>query len=463
MKENYLTSIKKQFQYYKLLGDQTFSQIEAADIFWKYHPEANSIAIIVKHLWGNMKSRWTDFLTTDGEKEWRQRDQEFVEDIKNKEELLAKWEDGWQCLFTAIDAIDEDNFDTIVYIRNMGHSIVEAINRQLAHYAYHVGQIVFIGTLIKGDAWKSLSIPKGQSSSYNQEKFKQPKRQAHFTDEFLNKASSSIEIKNLKETPLKDIVECLLEAFDGYFVQMPSDVAYWRKRYQGARVDFEYCYGAFDKGKLVAFIINGVDRLNGHLTAFNTGTGVLPAYRGRQLVDKIYAYAIPLLKEKGITKCVLEVIQDNARAIRVYQRIGFAIQRNLNCYKGTLSESEQVPKIKKIDFSELQELGYPKHNFYSWDHTNDALVQLGKEYETYTVVDPANQLLGYFIINPTNGRLAQVEVETEDFATITAAISQVAKEVRIVNVDDRRVDLIENLLTYGLQNTINQYEMEMDI
>lgn len=186
MKENYLTSIKKQFQYYKLLGDQTFAQIEADDIFWKYHPETNSIAIIVKHLWGNMKSRWTDFLTTDGEKEWRERDQEFLEDIKNKEELLAKWEDGWQCLFTAIDSIDMDNFDTTVYIRNMGHTVVEAINRQLAHYAYHVGQIVFIGTLIKDDKWKSLSIPKGESVSYNQEKFAQSKRKAHFTDEFLD-------------------------------------------------------------------------------------------------------------------------------------------------------------------------------------------------------------------------------------------------------------------------------------
>jgi len=186
MKENYLTSIKKQFQYYKLLGDQTFAQIEAEDIFWKHRPATNSIAIIVKHMWGNMRSRWTDFLTTDGEKEWRHRDQEFLEDIKDKEELLAKWEEGWQCLFTAIDSINMDNFETTIYIRNMGHTVIEAINRQLAHYAYHVGQIVFIGTLIKGEEWKSLSIPKGQSTSYNQERFAKPKRKAHFTDEFLN-------------------------------------------------------------------------------------------------------------------------------------------------------------------------------------------------------------------------------------------------------------------------------------
>ena len=188
-----------------------------------------------------------------------------------------------------------------------------------------------------------------------------------------------------------------------------------------------------------------------------------PAYRGQQLVDKIYAHAIPLLKKRGITKCALEVIQENARAIRVYQRIGFAIQRNLNCYKGTLSDSDQNSQVKKIDFSELQHLGYPKHNFYSWDHTNDALAQLGTEYETYSVVDNENKMLGYFIINPTNGRLAQVELEAGSFDTITTAISQINKEIRIVNVDDRRVDLIESLQSQGLENTINQYEMEMDI
>lgn len=185
MEENYLASTKKQFQYYKLLGDSTFAQLEEADIFWKYRPENNSIAIIVKHLHGNMLSRWTSFLTADGEKVWRNRDGEFLEDIKNKTELLAKWEEGWACLFAALDTVTKDNFDTLVYIRNMGHTILEAVNRQMTHYAYHVGQIVFIGTLIKGKDWKSLSIPKGQSATYNKEKFAQPKRQEHFTKEFL--------------------------------------------------------------------------------------------------------------------------------------------------------------------------------------------------------------------------------------------------------------------------------------
>ena len=185
MKKNYLTSIRKQFQYYKLLGERTFDQLEEKELFWQYNEASNSIAIIINHLWGNMKSRWTDFLNSDGEKEWRNRDMEFEDVIRSKKELLEKWEDGWNCMFTALDSVNENNFDTLIYIRNQGHTIVEAINRQLAHYAYHLGQIVYIGRMIKGEDWKSLSIPKGKSVSYNQKKFSEKKKKAHFTDEFL--------------------------------------------------------------------------------------------------------------------------------------------------------------------------------------------------------------------------------------------------------------------------------------
>ena len=179
------TGTRKQFEYYKLLGDNTFAQLKEQDLFWQYNPESNSIAIIVKHLWGNMLSRWTDFLTSDGEKEWRDRDGEFEATIQTKEELIEKWNAGWECLFTALDSVNEDNADTTIYIRNMGHTITEAVNRQLAHYAYHVGQIAFIGRMIRGAEWQSLSIPKGDSKVYNTDKFSQEKRKAHFTDEFL--------------------------------------------------------------------------------------------------------------------------------------------------------------------------------------------------------------------------------------------------------------------------------------
>lgn len=190
MQENYIQSIRKQFLYYKLLGEQTFSQLNEVDLFKKIDEDQNSIAIIVNHLWGNMKSRWTNFLQSDGEKAWRNRDAEFEEIIQNKTDLLNKWNEAWTCLFTALDTINAKNFEQTIFIRNQGHTIVEALNRQLAHYAYRVGQIVFIGKMQKGKDWKSLSIPKGQSTQYNEKKFSKEKHQAHFTDEFLKDGST---------------------------------------------------------------------------------------------------------------------------------------------------------------------------------------------------------------------------------------------------------------------------------
>ena len=184
---NYLESVKKQFEYYKMLGDKTFAQLSDEQLFWQYNSESNSIATIVKHLSGNMLSRFTDFLTTDGEKEWRNRDTEFENDITTRTELIGKWNAGWECLFEALNGIDESDLTTIIYIRNMGHTVTEAINRQLAHYPYHIGQIVFIGKMMRDNAWTSLSIPKGNSKQYNDDKFSQAKHKAHFTDEFLDK------------------------------------------------------------------------------------------------------------------------------------------------------------------------------------------------------------------------------------------------------------------------------------
>ncbi len=169
--ENYLQSARFEFQLYKTLGDKTFSQLEEKDIHWTYNKGDNSIALIAKHLAGNMLDRWTNFLTEDGEKAWRNREIEFEHPPKSKTEMLAVWEKGWQCLFDALDAINADNFDTRVKIRNEEHTIVEAVNKQLAHYANHVGQIVFLGKMIKGSDWSSLSMPKGGSNRFNSERF----------------------------------------------------------------------------------------------------------------------------------------------------------------------------------------------------------------------------------------------------------------------------------------------------
>lgn len=183
MEENYLNSVLKQFEYYKILGEKTFAQLNEDELFWQFNKESNSIAITVNHLWGNMKSRWTHFLTSDGEKEWRNRDLEFESVIKTKVEMLQKWNDGWHCLFEALNSVDKDNFYSEIFIRNQSHSIIEAFNRQMMHYAYHIGQIVYVGRMIKGKEWQSLSIPKGKSKDFNANKFAKGKHKGHFTDE----------------------------------------------------------------------------------------------------------------------------------------------------------------------------------------------------------------------------------------------------------------------------------------
>lgn len=183
MSDSYLISVVKQFEYYKSLGDKTMQQLNFDEIQKEFVEDSNSIAIIVKHMVGNMLSRWTNFLTEDGEKEWRQRDLEFVDAFERLDDVISYWEKGWQCLFDAITPLKASQLEDMVYIRNQGHTVTEAINRQLAHYAYHVGQMVFIGKLIKGEEWTSLSIPKGKSAEFNKAKFSQEKARRHFTDD----------------------------------------------------------------------------------------------------------------------------------------------------------------------------------------------------------------------------------------------------------------------------------------
>lgn len=155
--------------------------------FGNTNDESNRIATIVKNLWGNMLSRWTNFLTTDREKESRNRDAEFENDITTRGELIDKWNEGWSCLFDALSSLTTTNLQKEIYIRNQGHTVMEAINRQLAHYPYLVGQIVFIGKMICDNNWASLSIPKGNSKTFYDDKFSKPKHKEHFTDKIIKR------------------------------------------------------------------------------------------------------------------------------------------------------------------------------------------------------------------------------------------------------------------------------------
>ena len=156
------------FAYYKKLAERAMDQLTDEQLFLTLDGEANSIAIIVKHMAGNMRSRWTDFLTTDGEKPDRYRDSEFEAPPATRAELLALWETGWNCLFSALDPLTDADLTRTITIRGEKHSVMQAVNRQLAHYPHHIGQIVLLAKHFCGDRWQSLSIPRRGSGQFNQ-------------------------------------------------------------------------------------------------------------------------------------------------------------------------------------------------------------------------------------------------------------------------------------------------------
>lgn len=175
MTDYYLDSIRQQFAFYRRLGDKTVAQMEDEELFWQYEGSSNSIAILIQHISGNLISRFTDFLTTDGEKESRDRDAEFEIALETREDLIANWEACWECTSTALDSLQAGDLEKIIYIRNEGHTVIEALNRALAHTSYHVGQIVQIGVMLRGDDWKTLSIARGESKARNDAMFSKSK------------------------------------------------------------------------------------------------------------------------------------------------------------------------------------------------------------------------------------------------------------------------------------------------
>lgn len=164
----FLDSVIKRFKEYKTLGEKTFDQLNDEEMHFHPNEESNSIAIIIQHLHGNMLSRWTNFLTEDGEKEWRRRDDEFKLHQFSKQQLVDQWNEGWKVFLDTLESLTTNDLSKTITIRSQPLNVVDAINRQLAHYSYHVGQIVYLGRWIKQNEWKSLSIPKNKSNEFNE-------------------------------------------------------------------------------------------------------------------------------------------------------------------------------------------------------------------------------------------------------------------------------------------------------
>ncbi len=167
--ETFLASAIKRVKYYKELGDKSLNQLTGSDFFLKPNETSNSIAVIIRHMSGNMLSRWTNFLTEDGEKDWRNRDLEFEEQEVPVSALLEEWEEGWTCFLSALEDLTTEDLLKKIHIRSEPLFVIDAINRQLAHYPYHVGQIVYIARMIKNSDWQNLSILPGESAKFNEE------------------------------------------------------------------------------------------------------------------------------------------------------------------------------------------------------------------------------------------------------------------------------------------------------
>lgn len=271
-------------------------------------------------------------------------------------------------------------------------------------------------------------------------------------------------VRKLSTKTVTEVLECFLLAFEGYYVKMPTDHNYYKARWKAAGVDFNLSYGMFDEDKLVAFIIHAVDNRAGKLTAFNTGTGVLPEYRGRRIVKSIYEYALNDLLQNGIERSTLEVITKNEKAVRAYQAVGFKISKNYHCFAGEIAvENTELFELKGIALSDVDWAGLPNQQYYSWDFQKETI--LARNYAFYHVLNEGKPE-SYFIIGQENHYLAQFDLlnhQKDGWERLFSAIKQVSPSVKIINVDDRQTGKLEYIQSIGLPNTVDQYEMELDI
>ena len=271
-------------------------------------------------------------------------------------------------------------------------------------------------------------------------------------------------VRHLEDIDFEVIMDCFLSAFENYFVQMPTNHEFYRERWKAAGVRYDLSYGMFDNDKLVGFIINAIDNRQGHLTAYNSGTGVIPKYRGQRIVKSIYDYAIPDLAKNGIKKCQLEVIIENVKAIKSYEGIGFKICKYYKCFSGRiLTKNQSNYNLKEITFKTINWEVLPNQVKYSWDNQSESLEKGNYKYFQILV---ENEVQSFFAINPENGYIAQLEVLKKSdlsWQMLFSAIQTINKTVRINNIDDSLIDKIKAVETAGLKNTVDQYEMELTL
>jgi ribosomal protein S18 acetylase RimI-like enzyme len=279
-----------------------------------------------------------------------------------------------------------------------------------------------------------------------------------------------MEIRFLGKTPLAQIVDCFNEAFSDYIVPLQVEEQQIRRRWLSARVDYGLSYGAFDGDRLVGFMMTGVDRWNGRRTAYNSGTGVIPSYRGQGIVRKLYDKALPNFRENAIEQCLLEVVAGNEKAHRAYSSLGFREKRLLKNYE--LKKAPATDSSGDLQFRQVFRANWPAYRAMmeyepSWGNQRAAMAFLGKEVAVWEMYQ-GEHLLGFFIIKPAGGEVLQFGVQ--DHADWQAAGRQlfqhaasIKPELQLNNIAGTAERSICILETIGMENTLDLHELELDM
>ena len=280
------------------------------------------------------------------------------------------------------------------------------------------------------------------------------------------KTIKAMQIKNLADLSFDEIVDCFLKSFADYAMSMDLPASFWKKRWATDQVDFSLSFGMFDDGQLVGFILNGIGVHEQKKTAFNAGTGVLPSHRGQRIVKQLYANCLPILREKGIENCLLEVLQSNQKAIKAYQSVGFEIIKNYKCFSGEIKSEPNHHSL--ITFQQKEIPDWEKYDRFTtyghaWGNSKTA-IEITEKYDFWEMYANA-KLIGYFIVHPVSGTIAQLELENwaKYGALLFQKIASFHAKVKINNLDERDETKIKCLQSIGLQNTVDQYEMKFEL
>lgn len=279
-----------------------------------------------------------------------------------------------------------------------------------------------------------------------------------------------MEIRFLGKTPLAQIVACFNRAFADYIVPFQAEEGPMRRRWLSCRVDYGLSYGAFDQDELVGFMMTGIDRWNGRRTAYNSGTGVIPEYRGQKIVKQLYEKAIPSFRENGIDQCILEVIVGNDRAIKAYAGVGFQSKRQLKCY--SLQQEPAVVVSNDLEFKQVFQSNWEAYREMlefepSWENSRSATAFLGRDIAIWEMYQ-GEHLLGFFIMKPETGHILQFGLQRhadwlaagKELLLYAAGINP---KLKVNNVDSRAERSLSILQALGMKNVADQHELELDL